>query len=393
MARPESSLQLSSSDMNDHGVHTVLVVDDVPTNVKILVAHLEAKGFKTLAAYNGEEAMTMALKHMPDLVMLDVNMPVKNGLEACEELKQNPETMMLPIILVTANSDTNEIVKGFEVGADDYLIKPYNYMEMLARVRSMVRIKDTQAMLLEVNRHIDDLNHDLEAKVKEQVKELERVNRLRRFFSPQIVDSIVSDGAEDILKEHRREITVVFLDLRHFTSFAETASPNEVISTIRELQACVGPVIFRHRGTLERFTGDGMMVFLGDPEPMVDHPLQSVKMSIAIQKEVDLCLRESWAAKGYDLALGIGMATGVASLGTIGFEGRLDYAAIGSVTNLAARLSSRAEGGQILLSARTNEMVESACPTNAVGEVELKGFSHSQALYEVSPDVQLEAIG
>ncbi|MDP7399144.1 MAG: adenylate/guanylate cyclase domain-containing protein, partial [Lentisphaeria bacterium] len=146
-------------------------------------------------------------------------------------------------------------------------------------------------------------------------------------------------------------------------------------------------------GTLERFTGDGMMVFLGDPEPMDDHPLQAVKMSIAIQKEVDLCLRESWAAKGYDLALGIGMATGVASLGTIGFEGRLDYAAIGSVTNLAARLSGRADGGQILLSARTNEMVESVCPTNAVGEVELKGFSHSQAVYEVSHDVQFETVG
>jgi adenylate cyclase len=379
----------SPNDMNDQGAHTVLVVDDEPTNVKILVAHLQAKGFKTISAYSAAEAIERTLGELPDLIMLDVNMPDRNGLEVCKELKQNPDTMMLPIILVTANSDTKDIVKGFEVGADDYLIKPYNYMEMLARVRSMVRIKDTQEMLLEVNRHIDDLNHHLEQKVQNQVKELERVNRLRRFFSPQIVESIVSDGAEDILKEHSREITVVFLDLRNYTAFAETASPHEIISTIREFHEVVGRIIFRFRGTLERFTGDGMMVFLGDPEPMADHPLQSVAMSIEMMREVEV-LRESWAEKGYDLTLGIGMATGVASLGTIGFESRLDYAAIGSVTNLAARLSGKADGGQILMSASTHGYVKGHVDTKACGEVKLKGFSLSQAVYEVAADVVVE---
>jgi len=368
--------------MDDHGAHSVLVVDDIPSNVKILEAHLRAKGFETICAYNGEDAIRLTLAEKPDLIMLDVNMPNVDGLEVCAELKQNPESMMIPIILVTANSATEDIVKGFGVGADDYLAKPYNYMEMLARVRSMLRIRDTQVMLLEVNRRLDDINNTLEKKVQEQVQELERVNRLRRFFSPQIVDTIISENAENILKEHRREITVVFLDLRNYTSFAQTATPGEVIQTIRDLHEVVGPIIFRHDGTLERFTGDGLMVFLGDPEPMPDHALQAVKMCIEISEEVE-SLRESWAVKGYDLGLGIGVASGEAALGIVGFEGRRDYAAIGNVTNLAARLCSKAEGGQILMAQSTHEHIKDRMETVGCGEILFKGFSDPQPVFEV----------
>src|SRR5690606_36445364 len=148
---------------------------------------------------------------------------------------------------------------------------------MLARVRSMLRIRSTTQQLVSANAALDELNHDLERKVAEQVSELERVNRLRRFFSPQIVDTIVGD-AEAKLKEHRREVTVVFLDLRGYTPFAEQTGPDVVLNTIRRMHLLVGPIIFDYRGTLERFTGDGLMVFLGDPEPMDDHPTQAVKM-------------------------------------------------------------------------------------------------------------------
>jgi adenylate cyclase len=362
--------------------HLVLVVDDIPDNVTMLTAHLRARGYNTVSAKDGQEALMVVSENPPDLIMMDINMPVMNGLDACKQLKLQPETKPIPIILVTANSNVDDIVRGFEVGADDYLIKPYNFMEMLARVRSMLRIWDAQQELIKVNRELDELNSDLEEKVMKQVLELERVNRLRRFFSPQLVNTITSENSDEILGEHRREITVVFLDLRNFTSFSIKAEPQEVIHTIRELHEVVGPIIFRYRGTLERFTGDGLMVFLGDPEPMEDHPVQAVKMGIEIRDEVET-LRSTWAEKGYDLALGIGIGTGEASLGTIGFEGRLDYAAIGVVTNLSARICSMANGGQILISEETHEQIKDSFETVPCGKVEFKGFSKPQPVYEV----------
>jgi adenylate cyclase len=362
--------------------HLILVVDDIPDNVTILTAHLKTVGYKTISGVNGLEAIELANEEEPDLIMLDINMPKMNGLNACSQLKQQENTKMIPIILITANSNVDEIVKGFEVGADDYLIKPFNYMEMLSRVRSMLRIRDAQQELIKVNTELDELNSNLEKKVKEQVDELERVNRLRRFFSPQIVKTITSENSEDVLGEHRREITVVFLDLRNFTSFSEKASPQEVIHTIREFHEIVGPIIFRYQGTLERFTGDGLMVFLGDPEPMEDHPVQAVKMCIEIRDKMEK-LRSSWADKGYDLALGIGIATGEASLGTIGFEGRLDYAAIGVVTNLSARICGKAAGGQILLSQNTYEMIKDRFEIVPCGKIEFKGFSKLKQVYQV----------
>lgn len=369
------------SSLRDTGNHRILVVDDIKYNVTMLAAHLRAKGYTILEACDGAAAVEIAGRELPDLVLLDVNMPEMDGLEACQTLKSKPETRMIPVIMVTANSETQDIVRGFEVGADDYLIKPYNYMELLARVRSMLRIRDAQARLVQVNAQLDELNRHLEDKVRDQVAELERVNRLRRFFSPQIVDSIVA-GKHDVLKEHRSEVTVVFLDLRNFTGFAQSASPSEVIETIREFHRTVGPVIFKYRGTLERFTGDGIMVFLGDPEPMPDHPLQAVRMAIEIRDRVE-ALRAGWAAKGYDLGLGLGVATGEASLGTIGFEGRLDYAAIGTVTNLAARLCSQAKGGQILIAEATVGRLDNTVATRHCGDTRLKGFDTAQGVFEV----------
>ncbi len=364
------------------GKHRVLVVDDIVDNVTMLAAHLKAKGYETLSAYSGIDALKTAIQEKPDLIMLDINMPQLSGLDVCAQLKQHPDTRLTPIILVTAHSDTEDIVRGFEVGADDYLIKPYNYMEMLARVRSMLRIKDVQAQLVAANQQLDELNRNLEQKVQQQVDELQRVNRLRRFFSPQIVKGIMSVDSEGVLSEHRRDITVVFLDLRKFTPFAESNSAEVVLQAVRDFHHAVGPIIFDYRGTLERFTGDGLMVFLGDPEPMEDHPLQAVRMAIEIREKI-AALTERWAADGFDLKLGIGIASGVASLGSIGFEGRLDYAAIGTVTNLASRICGQAEGSQILIDESTQERLPDDIKTQAVGEIDLRGFSRMHVVYEV----------
>ncbi|RMD82009.1 MAG: response regulator [Lentisphaerae bacterium] len=374
--------EISAQRTHQPSEYTILVVDDIRDNVTMLTAHLQAKGYRTVCAYNGIEALKLAIKSPPDLIMLDVRMPQLSGLDVCAQLKQHEATKLTPIILVTAHSEPEEIVRGFEVGADDYLVKPYNYMEMLARIRSMLRIRQTQLDLLELNQRLEQLNANLEQLVQHQVEEIQRINRLRRFFSPQIVERITSEDPDFIFREHRREITVVFLDLRNFTPFAEAHSSEEVLRLIRDLHQLVGPVIFKYNGTLERFTGDGMMVFIGDPEPVEDHSEKAVMMACEIQRLVQKH-RESVEKYAEIFNLGVGIARGIASLGTIGFEGRVDYAAIGAVTNRAARLCSLAKGGQILIDQPTADSISDQFEIREQGEHILKGFSRPHPVFEV----------
>jgi class 3 adenylate cyclase len=216
-------------------------------------------------------------------------------------------------------------------------------------------------------------NATLEQRVQEQVNQLERLARLKRFFSPQLADLIVAGGAEDPLRSHRREITVVFLDLRGFTAFAETAEPEEVMAVLHEYHTAMGELILRHEGTLERFTGDGMMVFFNDPVPVPNAAERAVRMTLAMRERVgELAAR--WRKRGYQLDFGVGIAEGYATIGAIGFEGRWDYGAIGTVTNLAARLCAEAKPGQILASRRVLAAVEDLVDAESVGELALKGF-------------------
>ncbi|HXZ44530.1 MAG TPA: adenylate/guanylate cyclase domain-containing protein, partial [archaeon] len=212
---------------------------------------------------------------------------------------------------------------------------------------------------------------------------LERLGRLKRFFSPQLAELIVAGGAEDPLKTHRREITVVFLDLRGFTGFAETADPEEMMGILREYHAAMGELILAHEGTLERFTGDGMMVFFNDPVPVSDPAERAIRMAVAMRDRVDE-LTVKWRKRGYDLTLGIGIAQGYATIGAIGFEGRWDYGAIGTVTNLAARLCAEAKPGQILIPQRLLGAVEHLVEAKSVGELSLKGFGRAIPAYNVS---------
>jgi class 3 adenylate cyclase len=218
--------------------------------------------------------------------------------------------------------------------------------------------------------------------VSEQVAQLERLGRLKRFFSPQLAEGIVSGGAEDPLKSHRREITVVFLDLRGFTAFAETAEPEEVMGVLREYHAEMGKLVLEHDGTLERFAGDGMMVFFNDPVPVPNPAERAVRMALAMRDRV-AALSVMWRKRGFDLDVGVGIAQGYATIGAIGFEGRLDYGAIGTVTNLASRLCGEARPGQILVSQRVLSTVEDVAEGEPVGELALKGFLKPVPAYNV----------
>ena len=358
----------------------ILVVDDNPMNVDILQARLRANGYEIITAADGEEALAAVREQRPDLVLLDVMMPKMDGIQVCRELRADPTLPFIPIILVTAKTDTKDVVAGLEAGGDEYLTKPVDQAALVARVKSMLRIKalhetvQEQAARLEVQAaELQQWNKTLEQRVADQVAELERVGRLKRFFSPQLAELIVAGGAEDPLKSHRREVTVVFLDLRGFTAFAETAEPEEVMGVLREYHAEMGRLILAHEGTLERFTGDGMMIFFNDPVPVPDAPERALRMAVEMRQRVDELLVK-WRKRGYDLDLGIGIAQGYATIGAIGFEGRWDYGAIGTVTNLAARLCGEAKPGQILISRRLLGTMDELIRVEPLGDLTLKGF-------------------
>jgi class 3 adenylate cyclase len=353
----------------------ILVVDDTPVNVKLLADLLGAKGYVVTTAASGKEALDKIEAEPPDIVLLDVMMPGMTGYEVCKKLRENRATATLPVVMVTALDPGQERVKGIEAGADDFLTKPINQPELLARVRSLLRVKALHDELTELNR-------TLEARVTAQVAQLENLGRLKRFFSPQLAEAILTGGAEDPLKSHRREITVVFLDLRGFTAFAETAEPEEVMAVLREYHAEMGKLIVAHEGTLERFTGDGMMIFFNDPVVVENPSERAVRMAVAMRLRVaELAVR--WRKLGHDLDFGVGIAQGYATIGAIGFEGRMDYGAIGSVTNLAARLCAEARPGQILVQRRVFTAVEELIEAAPVGELALKGFSRPIPTYEI----------
>jgi class 3 adenylate cyclase len=360
----------------------ILVVDDQPLNVKLLADTLHIKGYEIITASSGREALEKIERDHPDLVLLDVMMPGMDGYAVCRAIRARPETQILPVIMVTALDPHEERVRGLEAGADDFLTKPVNQQELMARVKSLLRVKSLYDTVQVQAQELSELNRDLERRVADQVNELQRLSQLKRFFSPQLAARIVAGGAQDPLVSHRREITVVFLDLRGFTSFAERTEPEEIMALLREFHAVMGELIFAYEGTLERFTGDGLMVFFNDPEPIPQPVEHAVRMALAMQERARQ-LAERWRKQGYELGLAIGLAHGYATLGAIGFEARLDYAAIGSVTNLAARLCAEAGAGEILVNAKTLAQVESLVCAEPLGQLGLKGFSAPVAAYRI----------
>jgi adenylate cyclase len=365
--------------MNDPPL--ILVVDDVEANRDILATRLQAAGYRPIQAADGEEALDVAVRERPDLILLDVMMPKIDGIEVCRRLKADPTMPFTPIILVTAKSDSKDVVAGLDAGADEYLTKPIDQPSLVARVRSALRLKSLHDEREAASAKLQDWNMTLETRVASQIAELERASRLKRFLAPQIAE-VISQDDERALDGHRRDVSIVFCDMRGFTGFAESAEPEEVMAVLRDYHAELGALIHAHEGTLDRFTGDGVMVFFNDPVPCPEPALRAVRMAAAMRRRF-ADLAKGWRKYGYELGFGVGIAHGYATLGRIGFEGRSDYTAIGSVVNLAARLCGEAEGGQILVERKVLSQLEGKVESEPLGPLTLKGFSRPVPAFNI----------
>lgn len=360
----------------------ILVVDDTPQNVKLLSDLLQVKGYAVATASSGEEALAKVTADTPDLVLLDIMMPGLSGYDVCRRIREAPRTALLPVVLVTSLDPQQERVKGIEAGADDFLSKPINQPELFARVKSLLRVKSLQDQVVLQAEELRAWNTTLEERVREQVSQLERLSRLERFVSPRIGELILAGEVDDPLKTRRRDITVVFTDLRGFTAFTETAEPEEVMSVLRDYHDALGRIVMAHDGTIEHFAGDGMMIVFNDPLPVAEHELAAIRMTLDMREGVAR-LAANWKRRGHDLGFGVGIANGYATIGAIGFEGRRDYGVIGTVCNLASRLCSEAKSGQILISQRVCGKVEQKVRLEPAGELALKGFHRPVPAYDV----------
>lgn len=358
---------------------TVLAVDDQDLNLKLLDAHLTPRGYRVLTATSGEAALAMLETEDVDLVLLDILMPGMDGHEVCRRIRSTPATEFLPVVMITASGSEQRLV-ALQSGADDFVMKPFDKSELLARVASLARIKRYHDTISRQANELAQWNVQLEARVAEQVEELERAGRLRRFLSPQLADLVVGD--EHLLESHRREIVVVFCDLRNFTPFAEASEPEEVMGVLAGYHRVIGALVHEYGATLERFTGDGIMAFFNDPVVQEDATERAVRMSIGIRDAVKE-LAAQWLRDGHQLALGIGIAKGFATLGKIGFEGRFDYSAIGSVTNLSSRLCGDASPWQVLVTDRVLAATEHIAIAEPVGDLQPKGFSRSVRVHNI----------
>jgi adenylate cyclase len=362
----------------------ILVVDDQRANVEMLIELLRSRGYNVSGAYDAESALAHIATHGVDLVISDIRMPGIDGYELTQRLRGDPATELLPVVLVTSVEDRNghdERVRGIESGADDFLAKPVRYAELFARVRSLLRVKVLQDEVRRQASELREWNERLEQRVKDQVAAIDRLAQMKRFFSPPVADAIVAGGA-GMLEPHRREITAVFLDLRGFTAFTDRADPDQVMDLLSDYHMAMGRLVDRYGGTLEHFAGDGVMIFFNDPVPVEQPALKAVRMAIDLQRAFEPIGR-FWKQRGHEVALGVGIAQGVATLGVIGFEQRWEYAAIGSVPNLAARLCGQAQSGEVLIDAATCTSVGNAVEVAPIGNLELRGFTQPMPTFRV----------
>ncbi len=379
--------------MSEARKHLVMVVDDQPQNVKLLQQVLTMSGYDVTTASSGAEALGKIPLENPDIVLLDVVMPQMSGYEVCRALRAQRGTELLPVVMVTALDPLEERVKGIEAGADDFLSKPINQAELLARVKSLLRIRDLHRQVEVQSLLLADWNSKLEQRVNDQLAQLERLARLKRFLSPKVADLIVAGQLDDPLATRRREVTIMFVDMRGFTAFSEMAAPEDVLGVLREYHAEVGRLVNLHEGTIEHFSGDAVMLIFNDPNPLPDPALSAVRMALDLRDAVGRC-SQGWKKLGYEINCGIGVAQGFATIGTIGFPGRQDYGVIGSVNNLAARLCGEAAAGQILISQRVFGRVEESVVAESVGEMKLKGLHAPVPVYRALALKEIEkAVG
>ncbi len=361
----------------------LLVVDDNEDNRYALTRRLAREGYTNVAtAVDGRQALELLHGKSYDLVLLDIMMPNVNGYEVLETMKADDALRHVPVVMISAVDEIDSVVRCIELGAEDYLPKPFNPTLLRARVGACLERKRLHDQIAAQAADLAAWNRSLEERVQQQLCEIERVSRLKRFLSPQVAELILSSGDERVLESHRRAITVLFCDLRGFTAFSETTEPEEVMSVLREYHAVLGQLIHKHEGTVERFAGDAIMVLFNDPLPCSDPNMRAVQMAVEMRDQVG-ALTAKWRKHGHELGFGIGVAHGYATLGRIGFEGRFDYGAVGTVVNLAARLCADAKDGQILIDAKVQAAVEDTTGTEPAGELLLKGFHRPVRAFNV----------
>ena len=367
----------------------LLIVDDIDDNRFTLTRRLAREGYTNLTtAPDGSQALELLRSKPFDLVLLDIMMPNMNGYEVLEHMKTNTELRHIPVVMISAVDEFESVIRCIELGAEDYLPKPFNPTLLRARVGALIARKRLNDQVRVQASELATWNGLLEQRVQQQLVEIERISRLRRFLSPQVADLIVSSGDETVLESHRRAITVLFCDLRGFTAFSESTDPEEVMSILREYHAVLGNLIHQYDGTVERFAGDAIMVLFNDPIPCPDPNGRAAKMAIAMRKQVG-ALASKWRKQGHELGFGIGIAHGYATLGRIGFEGRFDYGAVGPVVNLAARLCAEAKDGQILVESKVQVAIESSIATELAGELQLKGFHRPVRAFNICAELDM----
>jgi len=354
----------------------VLVVDDTAFNRRLLVRLLASIGHEAIEAEHGRAALELLRDPgVPpvDVVLLDIVMPEMDGYETLEILKADGALSDLPVIVISGVDELDSVVRCIRMGAADYLPKTVDPEILRARIEASMAGKRL---------------HDLEREtLEQQTRMLATIDRQRselsRFLSPQVAALVSSEDGEAMLAGHRREITAMFCDLRNFTSFSEVAEPEEVLGFLRAYHGVMGPLIVEYEGTLEHFAGDGFMTFFNDPILQPDHAERAVRLGVAMREHFRE-LSADWRQRGYVLEIGIGIATGYATLGRIGFEGRYDYGAVGHGIILAARLSGEAKAGEILIDARTHLAAGSAIDDASAGDRQLKGFSRPVPVHAVA---------
>ena len=368
----------------------LLVVDDNEDNRYMLSQQLNMQGYDNITiATNGHEALNILRSKSFDLVLLDIMMPDLNGYEVLERMRSSPELRNIPVIMISGIGELDSVVRCIELGAEDYLPKPFEPTLLRARVRATLERKRLHdqvvaqaADLASQAAQLANWNKTLEQRVADQLGEIERIGRLRRFLSPQVADLIVASGMEKQLQSHRGEITALFCDLRGFTRFSETSDPEDVMVLLRDYHAVIGQIVIKYGATLEHFAGDGVMMIFNAPVPIDKPQLQAVRMALEMRDAMGT-FTQKWRRLGHDIGFGIGISHGFATLGTIGFEGRFDYAAVGTVSNIASRLCDEAKPGQILISPRVLMAVEDTMKVELVGELTLKGIQRPMTAYNV----------
>jgi DNA-binding response OmpR family regulator len=368
----------------------ILVVDDTPSAAQLLEKTLAAKGYSVDLAADGESALKKMQEGPVDLLLTDLMMPGMDGVQLTQAVRADPRCQVLPIVVITGAEKRAQRLRALEAGADDFLAKPVDRAELLARVTSLLRAKRLYDTVERQAVELARWTAELEIRVAAEVERNARLSRLQRFFSPALAERLLADDGELLLASHRREIVVVFLDLRGWTSFSETAAPEEVMQALAEYHAAMGERVLAFEGTIERFTGDGLMVFFNDPLPQPDAAVRALGMSLSMHRGAAE-LGRRWRARGYEFGLGIGLAQGFATLGRIGFEGRIDYGAVGAVTNLAHRLCQRASAGELLVTARVlasvgeDQGLLKGCSRRDEAAVQIPGLTRPVDLVAIRP--------